>query len=282
MLKKALTGIFALTLASYANASTTTFTTQNWDFSSNSVNVTGGSSDSQINMSAGGVNVKVTAWSSTGNGACGTGAECGTNDLRDDDPFIERARLTQYDGSGLGAINNDEGNNSPNHALDNQRYFTSGMSSAQKEALKNELDFDMVLFEFDQAVELTAVKSGWTNTDSDLSILGYTGGGSLGSTPFSSNTKWSDLISQGWGFNTDTFDNGTSTQAISSSLESRYWLVGVYNPVFNGTNFTHHNDAVKLMSISTKLTERTEVPEPATFALLLAGVAAVFRRRTKA
>ncbi|TRY29492.1 exosortase-dependent surface protein XDP1 [Aliiglaciecola sp. M165] len=270
MLKKALTGIFALTLASYANASTTTFTTQNWDFSSNNVSVTGGSSNSQINMSAGGVNVKVTAWSSTGEGACNSGPECGNTFRRDTDPFIERAQLTNYS-SGLGAINEDESDNSPNHAID---------SRGQN---RDEKDFDMVLFSFDEAVELTAINIGWTGGyDSDASILGYQGGTDLGSTPFSGNTKWSDLLNQGWDFRQDSFNIGVGSEAVSSGFESKYWLVGVYNPVFGGSVNHEGNDVFKLRSISTQLTHRTEVPEPATFALLLAGVAAVFRRKTKA
>lgn len=274
MLKKVLASVLVLGFANCSYASTTTYTTQNWNFASSSsaTNVTNsGSGNSQINLSVGTVDVKVTAWSSTGDGSCGTGVECGNTAARDDDPFIERAILKQYNGSGLGAINNDEDSDSPDHALDNR----NGNS--------NELDFDMVLFEFDTAVELTGVKSGWYSSDSDLSIVGYTGTGTLGSTPFGNgNTKWSDLLNNGWASVTDTFDQGTNNQTIAPGYESRYWLVGVYNPVFNGTSFTHHNDAVKLASITTRQGQpQTQIPEPATFALMLAGVAAIFRRKSK-
>jgi hypothetical protein len=89
MLKKVVTGICALTFTGYVSAATTTYTNQTWDFasSSSSTNVTNaGSGDSQINLSVGTVDLKVTAWSSTGNGNCGVGIECGNSAARDDDP----------------------------------------------------------------------------------------------------------------------------------------------------------------------------------------------------
>jgi len=214
MFKKTVTGIFALTFTGYVSAATTTYTTQDWNFasSSSSTNVTNaGSGNSQINLSVGTVDLKVTAWSSTGDGDCGVVIECGNSAARDDDPFIERALLKQYNGSGLGAVNNDEGSTSPDHALDNR----NGNS--------NELDFDMVLFEFDTAVELTDVKSGWWSSDSDLSIVGYTGSSNLGANPFGNgNTKWSDLLNQGWSSVTDTFDKGTNKDRKSTRMNSSH------------------------------------------------------------
>lgn len=286
MFKKAVTGIFALTFTGYVSAATTTYTTQDWDLrSSNSdAGITGrlwnGSNlnsagvrendNSQINLSDGTVNVKVTAWSSTGEGVCGAGAECGNGISRDDDPFIERAILTQYS-SGIGAINRDEGSGTPDHSLDNRNGDA------------NSLDFDMVLFEFDTAVELTGYRNGYGSYDEDFSIVGYTGTGTLGSTPFSSNTKWSDLLTGNggdWGFTSQNFVNGTNTQTIAPGFESRYWLIGAYNPVFTGTNIDHHNDAIKLRGITTRQAQpQTQIPEPTTLALMLAGVAMAFRRK---
>lgn len=273
MLKRALTGIFALSLVGYASASTTTITTQNWDFGatiSSHEDVQGyNTGNSRLNMTVGGVDVRVTAWSSTGEGACLSGIECGNTFAQDSDPFVERANLTQY-GSGLGAINNDENDDSPNHALDSRGGST------------NSKDFDMVLFNFDEAVELTQVNAGWYSGDSDITVLGYQGGNDLGNDPFGTGTKWSDLLNQGWNFRQDSFNIGTSAEAVTSGFESRYWLVGVYNPVFGGSVNHEGNDAIKLRSITTQQTEITKVPEPATFALLLAGVAAIFRRKLSA
>ncbi|GAC15879.1 exosortase-dependent surface protein XDP1 [Aliiglaciecola lipolytica] len=276
MIKRSIVGIFALTFAGYAAAGTTTYTTQTWNFgsSSSSANVSG----NEVNLTEGTIGVTATAWSSSGNpsyghqSSCGTGPECNSGNVAyDQDPFIERATLTQYNGSGLGAINLDEGDSSPHHAVDNKGSNTGW------------IDYDMVLFEFDTAVELTGVRAGWTSNDSDVSILGYTGTGSLGSTPFSSSTKWSDLMSDGWGYQTDKFNIGTNTANISPGFESKYWLVGVYNSVFSGNAGDSNWDSVKIKKLYTRKGDsQTQVPEPATFALLLAGMVAVFRRKLSA
>ncbi|GAB2709295.1 exosortase-dependent surface protein XDP1 [Aliiglaciecola aliphaticivorans] len=267
MVNKILAGFFALAVAGYASAGTTTYETQSWNLASS-----GSWGSNSLSYTSGTIGMTVTAWSSTGNASCGTGPECNSSNVAyDQDPFIESADLKRYS-SGLGAVNDDEGDSSPHHALDNK-----GSNSGW-------LDYDMVLFEFDTAVELTSIKAGWTKNDSDVSILGYTGTGDLGSTPFSTSTKWSDLMSDGWGYQTDKFNIGTNTATISAGFESKYWLVGVYNSVFSGNSGDNYYDAIKLKNITTRKSEgqTQEVPEPATFALLLIGAAAIFRRKLSA
>ena len=267
MVNKVLAGFFALVVTGFASAGTTTYETQTWNFgsSSSSANVV----SNQVQFSEGTFGVTATAWSSTGNGSCGTGPECTWgNSGYDSDPFIERATLKQYDYSGLGAVNADDSSGSPHHAVDNKGDVWYG------------LDYDMILFEFDTAVELTSIKAGWYSNDSDVSIVGYTGTEDLGSTPFSTGTKWSDLLSEGWGYQTDKFNIGTNTATIAPGFESKYWLVGVYNSVFSGNAGDSYYDAIKLKKITVRKGEgQTQVPEPATFALILAGVAAIFRRK---
>lgn len=271
MFKKAVAGIFALTFTGYVSAATTTYTTQNWNLGTTGGTWSGSGVNKKLSLSSGTVNVTISAWSSTGDGVCGTGIECGNSASRDDDPFVERARLTRYTGSGLGAINQDEGSGSPDHALDNRNGGT------------NELDFDMVLFEFDSAVELESIQAGWYIGDSDASVLGYAGTQNLGTTPFSSSTKWSDLLNQGWAHSSNSNSNHdmlTNVSNVSINFESRYWLVGAYNPVFTNTSWSHRNDAFKLEHITTRQAQpQTQIPEPTTLALMLAGVALAFRRK---
>ncbi|MFA3789653.1 exosortase-dependent surface protein XDP1 [Aliiglaciecola sp. SL4] len=267
MVKKVLAGLFAMAVAGYASAGTTTYETQSWNLKS------GGSwGSNSLSFTSGTVGMTVTAWSSSGNtGSCHSGPECSSSNVSyDRDPFIESAALKRYT-HGLGAINNDENNSDPHHALDNY-----GNSS-------NWTDYDMVLFEFDTAVELTSVQAGWYRNDSDVSIVGYTGTDDLGSTPFSSSSKWSDLVDDGWTYQTDKHNIGTNVANISPGFESKYWLVGVYNSVFSGNAGDNYYDAIKLANITTTKSEgQTQVPEPATYALLLIGVAAIFRRKLSA
>ncbi|GAA0857803.1 exosortase-dependent surface protein XDP1 [Aliiglaciecola litoralis] len=285
MIKKALTGIFALAVAGYANSSTTVYETHHFNFSSSHA-----SRNVQTDVdnpygfvsftSSTGIKVTATALSSTGyTGTCDSGLEClPGNDSTDDDPYIQNAYIKQYNGNGLGAVNFDEADDVPNHAVDNK-----GNAS-------NELDYDMVLFEFDTAVELVGVKNGWlgsrddnntaNDNDTDISILGLNG-------PFtgSGNLKWSDLMSHGWGYHQDKFDIGLNTRAtIAPGFESKYWLVGAYNSVFSGgINADNDWDAVKISKLITRTSSpQGQIPEPATFALMLAGVAAIFRRKLSA
>ncbi|MEP4891049.1 MAG: exosortase-dependent surface protein XDP1 [Aliiglaciecola sp.] len=266
MVNKVLAGFFALAVAGYASAGTTTYETQSWNLGS------GGSWDSNsLSFTSGTVGMTVTAWSSSGNYSCDSGPECDSSNVSyDKDPYIESAVLTRYS-SGLGAVNDDEDYSSPHHALDN------------KGSANSWIDYDMVLFEFDTAVELTSVQAGWYSSDSDISIVGYTGTGSLDDTPFSTDTKWSDLFDDGWTYQTDKFNIGTNVANISPGFESKYWLVGVYNSVFSGNAGDSKYDAVKLKGITTTKSEaQTQVPEPATYALLLIGAAAIFRRKLSA
>ncbi|MDC0602540.1 PEP-CTERM sorting domain-containing protein [Aliiglaciecola sp.] len=270
MFKKVVASIFALTFTGYVSAATTTYLDQNFNFKSSSSNrnVTG---DNTITFTNSGVRVTASAWSSSGNAACTQGPECNNNlDSYDRDPYIERAQLTQYNGSGMGAINLDEGDSSPHHALDN-----NGSNHGW-------VDYDMVLFEFDTAVELTGVSAGWSSNDSDISVLGYQGTNDISNSPFAANDKWSDIVNQGWGYHVDKFNIGVNnTATISPGFESRFWLVGVYNSVFSGgTNADHNWDAIKLGQIKTRKAQpQTQIPEPTTLALMLAGVALAFRRK---
>lgn len=264
LIKKIIAAAIVLTASNYASAAT-----QTWDF----VNGSGSGIESDdahnigtgdyIDMTVGGVEVVISAWSSTASGSCEV-----NDPACEADPRIRRADLEKY-GGGLGAINMDEGNDNPNHSFDSVR----GNNSS--------IDYDMMLLKFDTEVLLEEVDINWKGSDSDITVLNYGGTGDLTSDPFFGGTDtWYGLLSQGWNHVGNYSDLSTSNnEVISGSFESKYWLVGVYNPSF-GNNWSVANDAIKIAGVVTSSTEpSTQVPEPATYALILAGLLAVARRR---
>lgn len=265
MLAKTIIGTFAL-LASCSAFSAE----QTWDFVNGSGtviendNAHGIGSGSYIDMTVGGIEVVISAWSSTASGAC-TANDSGC-DTYDSDPYIERASLRSYS-SGLGAVNNDEDSGSPDHAFDNHL----GISPSA--------DYDMMLLQFDTAVLLEEIDINWRSGDSDMTVLSYTGPGDLTGVPFDSHT-WSSILNDGWSF-IDNYSNVSTSnnQIVSASSESRYWLVGVYNPIF-GDGWSATNDAVKIAGVitSTNPPGDNQIPEPATVLLFTAGLLALRRR----
>lgn len=257
--------------------------TQTWDFITGNGsglendNAHGIGTGSYIDMTVGGIDVVISAWSSTGGdftgGGCGSAPECQINSNTEDlDPFIERGDLKKY-GGGLGVLNNDETDNVPDHSTDSYNANDIG------------LDYDMILLQFSEAVALEEVDIDWPGTgsgyDRDISIAAFTDSSTINGVPFGNNTKWSDLLTSGWGFseNYSNLDSGFN-QVVSSPVESRYWLIGAYNPVF-GETWTYGNDAVKIAGVVTSTNPPpppTSIPEPASALLLLSGLL-VMRRR---
>ena len=269
--KKVVLSVIGLTITGYASAATQTWDfvyggTSNWNGGGTTIE-TGDEhnigSGSYIDMQVGGVELVLSAWSSTENGSCSTGdPSC------DPDPRINRADLKKY-GGGLGAVNTDEVDNTPNHAFDN----VLGNSSS--------VDYDMLLMEFDTEVLLEEIDINWKGDDSDITVLNYTGLNDITDDPFFDTADtWYSLLSQGWNHVGNYANLSTSNnQVISGAFESKYWLVGVYNPSF-GDNWTNTNDAIKIAGVVTSTTEfSTQVPEPASYALVIAGLLVACRRR---
>lgn len=254
---------------------------QTWDFvygdgsGIENDNAHGIGNGSYIDMTVGGVDLVISAWSSTAgtrNRPCNTGPECDPGDnAYDPDPYIRRAELTKYYG-GLGAINRDEVDNQPNHAFD---------SSLSNDGRNSTIDYDMALLQFDTAVKLEEVDVNWIGSDSDITVLSYTGQGEITGNPFGSATKWSDLLTNGWSHNGNYSDLTTSqNQIISNPVQSRYWLVGVYNPAF-GNSWSFGNDAIKLAGVVTSVTtggSTPGIPEPATALLIALGIFGIRRK----
>lgn len=237
--------------------------------------------------------VTVTGWSDTAGSAAA--------------PVIESAYVAVYSG-GLGVANAgvfryepdvdpNEGTPrapiAPEHSIDNQGSSTRGV-------------YDSVLLSFDETVTLTGLNIGWTQTDSDISVLAWVGS----SAPTLAGARYNSLVTatgDGWRLvgqysnvpvDTNPYNgpsrliNGAANvddSTNSAVYSSRYWLVGAYNPVFDSTNWTSGNDYVKLLSV-TGVVPRTPpqtVPEPGSLALAGSVIGAVvvvrrLRKKTKA
>ena len=225
--------------------------TQTFDFDDDFQNFTGGNvNGNSLVLSNNGVSLTVTGWADTG----------GTNDN-----LIRDARLYWANNNALGVINRDESNDSPNHAVDN-------VSSN---------DFDMLLLEFSEAVNLEAIDFNWVGNDSDVSILAWNGGsGNL------NGETWSSILATNGGEwdHEDNYSNvGTAYYSVNAgNIESSKWLIGAYNPVY-GNGWTSGNDAFKLDLVSTSTRDKPpgEVPVPGTLALILLGAAGLRARKRK-
>lgn len=167
-----------------------------------------------------------------------------------------------------------ERSSSPNHTIDN---YNS--------------DYDMLLIEFSQAVELSGVEIGYrTNQfgsiygggrswNSEMTVLAYDGDDFSG---FGRRDSWDDLLGDSWSHAGDyRIDRVNTTEEVNTGgLISQYWLVGAYNSNLGGTsNYTDGDDFFKLTSISAQV---NPVPLPGSmlmFGLALLGAGAYRRRK---
>lgn len=213
---------------------------------------TTGNAGGQTYTASGNPSVTLTGWSNGGTG--------GT---------LTQGSLTFWGSSGVGVNNGftatdiGEGN-PPEHAVDND-----GLT-------------DAVLLDFGAGnlFKMNSFSIGWYSTDADITLLAYTGSG----TPAS--TTLSGLLSNGWtGKNYWDTQSSVSGSAINTNLtlSSRYWLVLAYNSAFTNltsgstVNSTTGTDYFKFRSVSGDFIA-TNVPLPATTALLGIGALALWRR----
>ena len=199
--------------------------------------------------------LQVTAFSNTG--ALPTGAAAG-------DFAIENAYLAFWGSSGVGVVNRNTAGSDPPESSSTS---PTPSSTSPEHSVDNNGRYDMVLLTFDQAISLTGVDIGWSQTDSDITVLAFDSAAPLDSLV----GQRYGALQAGWQLvghyaNADA----VAVQAISTPITSRYWLVGAYNALISPNGWTTGNDYVKIKGFTATETIK-KVPEPSS-AMLLAAV----------
>lgn len=253
--------------------------TQTWEFnnsSSNNSQLDYSTADyygdgNTINMVIDGISLEVSGWSDTQGRSYTSTPET-----------VEQAELVYYGSGNLGMINQDEGDDDPNHSIDSYDY--NGCWGD---------DIDMVLLSFSEAVSLDGITIGWAREEytysvhpqSDITAVAYTGDVNAG--PNIANRSWAEIASDSaWTFVDNLMDakhNAYHTVDNSGNILSNFWLVGAYNPIFSNTNYTTNNDGFKLAGITTTSSNPppAPVPEPSALLIMLASLGLVIRKRHK-
>ncbi|MCB1740297.1 MAG: PEP-CTERM sorting domain-containing protein [Gammaproteobacteria bacterium] len=213
--------------------------------------------------------VSVSAWANT--------------DPNGDNTTLGEARVNAYSG-GLGVTHADwESTSSPQHATDNDGRF------------------EVLLFNFDDVVELNEVSFGWWSGDIDFFVMAHIPSTDPGNTDDVNgrlfNASQQDLTDAGWELignydadNSGVYDSSqnayvkdfnTGPGAVSSSS----WLIGAYNPVFASAGCTPSGycqadtakDYFKVLSLAGEIgmpppPPPAAVPEPQMLLLLATGL----------
>lgn len=192
----------------------------------------------------------------------------------------------------------------------NGKYCDVSESTSPEHSIDNDQRYDMVMLSFTSAVKLSSVTLGWSQYDSDITVMAYTGAG----TPTLVGKTYDQLGGLGGWVSIGNYSDvgsitstamGSSSKTINSAgVFSSYWLIGAYNPLANptggsvtggwltpGATTTDNNtvgyDYVKLASVTgcvsgtTGCTPPGQVPEPGSLAMVGLGLLGLFGMRNR-
>ena len=129
-----------------------------------------------------------------------------------------------------------------------------------------------------------SVNIGWSQADSDITVMAYTGAG----VPTLTGKTYDQLIGLGWtsiGNYSDigTGVNGSGSASVTTSVYSSYWLIGAYNPLASGgtEGWAGKADNIKLASVTgvVKPPSDQQVPEPGSMTLFGVALLGLFGLR---